>query len=75
MGGAAEGSVGKSQERRGSFARQVLSYLCVQEGLSRAEIGRLLGGRSRAAVSYATKTLERRMSEEPEVRAQVEDFL
>lgn len=67
--------VGKSQGRRVSFARQVLSYLCVHEGLSRAEVGRFLGGRSRAAVSYATKTLERRMADSPEVRAQVEDFL
>ena len=58
-----------------SFARQVLSYLCVHEGLSRAEVGRFLGGRSRAAVSYATKTLERRMAESSEVRARVEEFL
>ena len=67
--------VGKSQGRRISFARQVLSYLCVHEGLSRAEVGRFLGNRSRAAVSYATKTLERRMTESSEVRAQVEEFL
>jgi chromosomal replication initiator protein len=67
--------VGKSQGRRVSFARQVLSYLCVHEGLSRAEVGRFLGGRSRAAVSYATKTLERRMAESPDIRAQVEAFL
>ena len=67
--------VGKSQGRRISFARQVLSYLCVHEGLSRAEVGRFMGGRSRAAVSYATKTLERRMADSPEVRARVEEFL
>ena len=67
--------VGKGQGRRVSFARQVLCYLCVHEGLSRAEVGRFLGGRSRAAVSYATKTLERRMVDSPEVRARVEEFL
>jgi len=75
LGVDAEEMVGKSQGRRVSFARQVLSHLCVHEGLSRAEVGRFLGGRSRAAVSYATKTLERRMVESPEVRAQVEEFL
>ena len=71
----AEDLVGKSQVRRTSFARQVLSYLCVQEGLSRAEVGRFLGGRSRAAISYATTRLERRMAQDPEVRAQVEALL
>ena len=70
-----EDLIGKSQSRRVSFARQVLSYLCVAEGLSRAEVGRFLGGRSRAAVSYATKRLETRMAESPEIRAQVEEFL
>ncbi len=70
-----EDLVGKTQSRRVSFARQVLSYLCVAEGLSRAEVGRFLGGRSRAAVSYATKRLETRMAESPEIRAQVEEFL
>jgi len=72
---AQEDLVGKSQGRRVSFARQVLSYLCVHEGLSRAEVGRFLGGRSRAAVSYATKTIERRMADSAEVRAQVEELL
>lgn len=71
----AEEVVGKSQGRRVSFARQVLSYLCVHEGLSRAEVGRFLGGRSRAAVSYATKTIERRMAESADVRSQVEELL
>jgi chromosomal replication initiation ATPase DnaA len=75
LGVEADDVVGKSQGRRVSFARQVLSYLCVHEGLSRAEVGRFLGGRSRAAISYATKTLEKRMAVSPQVRARVEEFL
>ncbi|MEM7205234.1 MAG: DnaA/Hda family protein [Planctomycetota bacterium] len=63
---------GPTQRRRVSFARQVLCWLCVREGLSRAEVGRYLGGRSRAAVSYATKALERRMADDPDVRATVD---
>lgn len=75
LGVSSDDLLGKSQGRRASFARQVLSYLCVREGLSRAEVGRFLGGRSRAAISYATKTLERRMAQDAEVRAVVEEFM
>lgn len=72
---AADQLVGKGQGRRVSFARQVLSYLCVQEGLSRAEVGRYLGGRSRAAISYSIKALEKRMTDSGDVRARVEGLL
>ena len=65
----------KSQTRRISYIRQVLCYLCVQEGLSRAEVGRFLGGRSRAAVSYSTKRVEQLMAESADVRSQVEALL
>lgn len=64
-----------SQERRASFARQVLAWLCVKEGLSQAEVGRFLGGRSRASICYAMKALEKRMGESSEVRALVEGML
>jgi chromosomal replication initiation ATPase DnaA len=67
--------VGRSQQRKVSFARQVLAYLCVQEGLSQAEVGRYLGRRSRAAISYCIKTLEQRMARSAEIRAQVEALL
>lgn len=67
--------LGRSQQRRVSFARQVLAYLCVQEGLSQAEVGRYLGRRSRAAISYCIKTLEKRMARSAEIRGQVEGLL
>ncbi len=67
--------LGRSQHRRVSFARQVLAYLCVQEGLSRAEVGRYLGRRSRAAISYCIKTLEKRMAQSAGIRQQVEGLL
>lgn len=65
----------EGQGRRVSFARQVLAYLCVQEGLTRAEVGRYLGGRSRASISYAIKALEERMAQSETVRRQVEELL
>jgi hypothetical protein len=67
--------LGKGQGRRLSQARKVLAFLCVQEGLSRAEVGRFLCARTRAAVSYMTKSLARDMAESPEVRALVEGLL
>ena len=67
--------LGRSQRRQISLARQMLAYLCVQEGLSQAEVGRYLGKRSRAAISYCIKTLEQRMVTSAEIRAQVEALL
>jgi len=70
-----EDLIGPGQGRRLSLARQVLSYVCVQEGLSRAEVGRYLGGRSRAAISYATKRVKHLMADDGELRARVEELL
>ncbi len=63
---------GGSQRRRASQARKVLAWLCVQEGLSRAEVGRYLGGRTRAAISYSIKSLEKDMAENEALRLRVE---
>jgi chromosomal replication initiation ATPase DnaA len=71
----AEELLGKGQGRRLSQARKVLAFLCVQEGLSRAEVGRFLCARTRAAVSYMTKSLARDMAKSPQVRALVEGLL
>jgi hypothetical protein len=68
----AEDLVGTSQRRRTSLARKVLAWLCVREGLSRAEIGRYLGGRTRAAISYSIKSLEEDMAGDTELRRRVE---
>ncbi|MEC7582985.1 MAG: helix-turn-helix domain-containing protein, partial [Planctomycetota bacterium] len=67
--------LGKGQGRQVSLARKVLAFLCVQEGLSRAEVGRFLCGRTRAAISYMTKTLSEDMATKPEVRRLVEGLL
>lgn len=75
LGVAVEELQGRSQMRKVTFARQVLAYLCVQEGLSQAEVGRYLGRRSRAAISYCIKTVEERMAQSAEIRAQVEALL
>jgi chromosomal replication initiation ATPase DnaA len=75
MGVDTAGLVGKGQGRQLSLARKVLAYLCVQESLSRAEVGRYLGQRTRAAVSYMTKSLVADMARKPEVRALVEGLL
>jgi len=69
-----EDLVGTSQRRRISMARKVLAWLCVQEGLSRAEVGRFTGNRTRAAISYAIKSLDQRMADEPELRRQIESL-
>lgn len=67
--------VGRSQARSASFARQAVAHLCVLEGLSRAEVGRFLGRRSRAAISYAIKTLHARMAASDAIRKQVEELV
>ncbi len=66
---------GPARARQLSFARQALSWLCVQEGLSQAEVGRYLGGRSRAAVNYMIRALEQQMAKSEEVRERVEGLL
>jgi chromosomal replication initiation ATPase DnaA len=67
--------LGKGQGRQLSLARKVLAFLCVQEGLSRAEVGRFLSARTRAAVSYMTRSLAEDMARKPQVRALVEGLL
>ena len=66
---------GRSQSRTASFARQAVAHLCVLEGLSRAEVGRFLGRRSRAAISYAIKTLHARMADSEAIRRQVAELV
>ena len=67
--------VGKGQGRQVSLARKVLAFLCVQEGLSRAEVGRYMSSRTRAAVSYMTRSLDDDMAQKPEIRTLVEGLL
>ncbi len=67
--------IGKGQTRSLSLARQILCHICVQEGLSQAEVGRYLGGRSRASISYCIKTLEKRMAQSGDIRRQVGELL
>ena len=67
--------LGKGQGRQVSLARKVLAFLCVQEGLSRAEVGRFLSARTRAAVSYMTRSLSDDMADKPEIRTLVEGLL
>lgn len=60
---------GKRQGRAISRARKVLAWLCLQNGLSGSEIGRFLGGRTRAAVSYMALSLQQELADSPELRA------
>lgn len=75
LGVTPEDLLGMGQGRQISLARKVLAYLCVQEGLSRAEVGRYLSARTRAAVSYMTRSLDEDMAQKPEIRALVEGLL
>jgi chromosomal replication initiation ATPase DnaA len=65
--------VGGGQGRKASLARQWLAFECLREGMSQAEIGRHMDGRSRAAIHYAIRTFERRCSEDPEIRKLTEE--
>ncbi len=75
LGVSAQDLLGPGQGRQLSMARKVLAFLCVQEGLSRAEVGRFLCARTRAAVSYMTRSLATDMAQKPQVRALVEGLL
>jgi len=75
LGIPAEDLIGPNQVRRITLARQILAWLAVRAGLSQAEVGRHMNGRSRAAISYCIKTIEKRMSESAEVRHTVEGLL
>lgn len=70
-----EDLVGKSQTRRVTLARQALAWLCVRGGLSQAEVGRHMRGRSRASISYSIKTIEKRMADSAETRQLIEGLL
>jgi chromosomal replication initiation ATPase DnaA len=72
---SSEDLMGPRQSRSLSLARKVLAWLCVQDGLSRAEVGRFLNQRSRASVSYMTRSLEQEMSASESVRSMVEGLL
>ena len=63
--------VGPGQKRRVSQARKVLAWLCVRDGLSRAEVGRFLG-RTRAAISYAVQSLDEALEKDEDLRTFVE---
>jgi chromosomal replication initiator protein len=65
---------GKRQGRAISRARKVLAYLCLQNGLSGSEVGRLLGGRTRAAVSYMVLSLQTELAESADLRQLIEDL-
>ncbi len=59
---------GKRQGRAVSRARKILAWLCLQNGLSGSEVGRFLGGRTRAAVSYMALSLQAELAQSPELR-------
>ncbi|MCA8950545.1 MAG: hypothetical protein KDE27_13660 [Planctomycetes bacterium] len=67
--------LGKSQSRAVSRARKVLALLCLEQGLSGGEVGRYLGGRTRAAVSYMVRSLQTEMARSAELRAVIEGLL
>lgn len=71
----AQDLVGKRQSRRLSRARKVLAKLCLDDGLSGSEIGRFLGGRTRAAVSYMARSLQEELAASAELRAELEGLL
>jgi chromosomal replication initiation ATPase DnaA len=75
LGVSPDDLTGPSQSRSLSQGRKILAWLCVHEGLSRTEVGRYLDQRSRAAVSYMTRSLEQAMADSPEMRALVEELL
>ena len=63
---------GKRQGRAISRARKMLAYLCLQQGLSGSEVGRFLGGRTRAAVSYMALSLQTELANSAELRQLLE---
>lgn len=67
--------LGKGQGRAVSRARKVLAMLCLEQGLSGGEVGRFLGGRTRASVSYMVLSLQEEMAKSAELRQQVEALL
>jgi len=67
--------LGKGQGRALSRARKVVAMLCQQQGLRGSEVGRFLGGRTRAAVSYMVRSLQQEMADSADLRRQLEGLL
>lgn len=74
-GVAVQDLLGDGQGRVLSRARKVLAMLCLDQGLTGGEVGRFLGGRTRAAVSYMVRSLQQEMAKSPELRRFVEGLL
>lgn len=72
FGVAAQDLLGKGQGRAVSRARKVLAFVCLSHGLRGSEVGRFLGGRTRAAVSYMAKSLQAELATSPELKALTE---
>jgi chromosomal replication initiation ATPase DnaA len=72
LGVSVQDLLGNGQGRAVSRARKVLAMACRQHGLSGSEVGRFLNGRTRAAISYMVKSLEKELERSPELRAQLE---
>jgi chromosomal replication initiator protein len=72
---ASQDVTGKSQARAVSRARKVLAFLCLRQGLRGSEVGRFLNGRTRAAVSYMARSLEKDLAESAELRQLLEGLL
>lgn len=75
FGVTADDLLGKSQSRAVSRARKVLALLCLEQGLSGGEVGRFLGGRTRASVSYMVRSLQTEMARSAELRGVIEGLL
>jgi chromosomal replication initiation ATPase DnaA len=71
---ASQALVGKGQGRAISRARKILAWLCLQNGLSGGEVGRFLGGRTRAAVSYMALTLQEELATSTDLRRLLEEL-
>lgn len=72
FGVTAQDLLGKSQGRAVSRARKVLAFVALNHGLRGSEVGRFLGGRTRAAVSYMAKSLQAELATSAELKALTE---
>jgi chromosomal replication initiator protein len=66
--------LGEGQARRLTVPRQMVQFLASRRGLSAAEIGRRLGNRTRASVSYSCREFSRRLEQDAELSRMVEDL-
>jgi chromosomal replication initiator protein len=65
---------GRGQARRLSTPRQVVQYVAVRRGLSAAEVGRRLGGKTRAAICYSCKELTKKLGQDEALSSLVEEL-